>query len=165
MRALQIMDQVAGNDWGSSARAMLHEIISVDRARDVDFSYANSMFDDLERQMRASEAEFGNSIKTLREKYIFSNVEAIEHFIGTHRMVAQLLIEAAPQFEAAFGNRAPLTLEIMPDDEAPQSIYALAQWDGDSTRARDALRAFDDGWLGRNFQAVNGRIVFDYELI
>jgi hypothetical protein len=80
-------------------------------------------------------------------------------------MVAPFLIEAAPQFAAAFGDQAPLALEIMPDDEAPHSIYALAIWDGEGAEARSALRIFDEGWLARNFQAINGRIVFDYELI
>jgi hypothetical protein len=165
MSALQNMDQAAGNNWGNPPHPMLHEIISVDPTRDLDFSYANSMFDDLERQMRVSDVEFSNSIKILREKYVFDDVEAVEYFVRTHRMVAPFLIEAAPQFAAAFGDQAPLALEIMPDDQAPHSIYALAIWDGDGAEARAALRIFDEGWLARNFQAINGRIVFDYELI
>jgi hypothetical protein len=165
MSVPQNIDQAAGNNWSKSSYPMMHEIISVDPTRNLDFSYANSMFDDLERQMRVSEVEFSNSFKILREKYVFNNVEAVEYFVKTHRMVAPFLIEAAPQFAAAFGNQAPLALEIMPDDEMPHSIYALAVWDGDVAEARSALRTFDEGWLTRNFQAINGRIVFDYELI
>jgi hypothetical protein len=74
-----------------------------------------------QREMRASEAEFDDSIQSLREKYAFNHPEAVESFLKTHRRVAPLLIDAAPQFAAAFGHRAPLALEIMPDDEPPRS--------------------------------------------
>lgn len=119
----------------------------------------------VEREMRAGDAEFDDSIRLLREKYAFHNPEAVESFIKAHRQVAPLLIEAAPQFAAAFGNRAPLALEIMPDDETPHSIYALAVWNRDGTEARAALHRFDQGWLASNLQAIDGRIVFDYELV
>jgi hypothetical protein len=165
MSPTQNMDQAAGNDWSNPPYPMLHELISVDPMRSIDFSYANSMFEDVERQMRASEAEFCNSIKVLREKYVFNNPEAVDCFIRSHRVVAPLLIEAAPQFAAAFDNNALLALEIMPDDETPHSIYVLALWNRESAKARTALHSFDEGWLSRNFQATNGRIVFDYELI
>jgi hypothetical protein len=165
MSALQNIDQAAGNSWGNPPHLMLHEIIAVDPTRDIDFSYSNSMFDDMERQIRASEAEFSESIKELREKYVFKNAEAVEYFVKMHRTVAPLLIEAAPQFAAAFGNQAPIALEILPGDETPHSIYALTIWNRDSAEARAALHIFDEGWLAKNFQAINGRIVFDYELI
>ena len=166
MSLLQNMDQAAGNSWIQQTLPMLHETISPDLTRLVTpSSSANSLFDAFEKQMHAGEAEFSNNLKALREKYIFSYVEAVESFIRTHRVIAPLLIEAAPQFASAFGGEAPLTLEIMSDDEPPHSIYALAIWKGDATNARAALRTFDEGWLGRNFEAVGGRVVFDYELI
>jgi hypothetical protein len=165
MSSLQNMDQVAGNDWSNPSHPMMHELIATDFTGDVDFSSANSMFDDLELQMRASEAEFSDKIKILRGEYVFNNVEAVEYFVRSHRMVAPLLIEAAPRLAATFGSRTALALEVLPDEETPYSIYALALWDGDGAEARNALHVFDEDWLGRNLQAINGRIVFDYELI
>ena len=165
MSALQNLEQEAGNKWNHSPRPMLHESISVVFTRSLGASLKNSMFDSLEQQMRVSQVEFGNSVKRVREKYVFSNVEAVQYFLESHRTVAPLLIEAAPHFAAAFGSQTPLVLEVLIEDEAPHSVYALAVWNGDGDEARTNLQKFDDGWLDRNLQAVNGRIVFDYELI
>jgi hypothetical protein len=157
------MDQAAGNDWAISSHPMLHEFMLVDAIRDIDFSYANSMFNDLDSQMRDGEPEFHSRVKLLRERYVFNNPEAVEYFLRTHRTVAPLLIEAAPQLARAFDNRALLALEVMAEDETPHSICALALWTHDVGAARAALRNFDKTWLADNLQAVNVGIIFDYE--
>lgn len=165
MSGHQNMDQAAGNDWTNPVHVMPHEFITADSTRDIEFSYANSMFQDLESRRRTDEVKFQENLGLLREKYVFKDPAAIEFFIRNHRMVVPLLIEASSHLAVAFHNRAPLALEIMPDEETPHSIYVLAVWNFDADDARAALRTFDESWLLGNLQFINGRIVFDYELV
>jgi hypothetical protein len=159
------MDQVAGNDWVRRTPTMLVHSLANDFTKGISFIYANSMIPDMEKSNPFDDAGLAESLATLQEKYVFRNPDGIEEFVGSHRPVALLLIEAAPYLAEAFGNHATLNLETMPDQDVNQPILALATWDRSAAEARAALNVFDEGWLANNFQAINGRIVFDYELI
>ena len=157
--------QTSSNDWGPPIRFMLHERVQADTQNHTTRSYNHSMFQDMERQILFGEAEFQDTLDMLKSRFIFSNAEAVEDFLKTHRGLAAVLLEAAPYMAKAFGEETPLALEIMPEDGLPRTIYALAIWRGERTESRNALKSFDDSWLMRNLKRASGRIVFDYELI
>lgn len=157
--------QTSSDNWGPYIRPMLHEHVQADIERPSIWSFENSIFRDMEHQIPSAETEFKDSLDIVKRRFIFSNTEAVEDFLETHRGLASVLLEAAPYMAKAFGEETPLALEIMPEDGLPRVIYALAMWRGEPAKSRKALNSFDELWLMRNLKKAAGRIVFDYELI
>ncbi|HZY72179.1 MAG TPA: hypothetical protein VFE22_03620 [Edaphobacter sp.] len=157
--------QTSSNNWGLLAQSMLHEHFQVDTSKRVAWTCDHSMFSDRDPQIPFDKTDFQDTLDTLKRRFIFGNTEAVEDFLKAHRGVVPVLLEAAPYMAKAFGEETPLTLEIMPEDGLPRTIYALAMWSGERTQSREALNSFDELWLIRNLKKAAGRIVFDYELI
>jgi hypothetical protein len=156
--------QTSGNDWGSNRSTMLHErlqhaISAIPAPKAQQF-----VIDDLERQMADHDDEFREMLGVLRHTFVFTNQLQVESFLRSNRALPAILVEAAPHFSAVFPD-VPLALDIMTEEGAPRTIYALALWRGDRTKAKQALKGFDEKWWLDNARKAAGKIVFDYELL
>lgn len=163
MNAQLLEVQPARDLWKRPSRVMLHEqhqggFASVPAVQ-------KSIFDDLERQMAAQQKEFEASMTMLRKLFIFRSGQSVASFLGTHRALIPILLEATTHLAHFFGADVPLALEILSDDESPNSINALALFHGSSTDAHAALDSFDQVWWMANMRRASGRIVFDYDLV
>jgi hypothetical protein len=158
-----VNDQTSGNNWAAPVSAMLHERTQGDLIQAL--RQQRSIFEDLERQMERQEAEFADTIATLKRNFIFTDVPSVEAFLKTHRMLVPILLEGMPYLKECFGEDTPLALEIVSDDGPPTAIYALALWREERVDARAALTRFDELWWLANLKRTGGRIVFDYELV
>ena len=156
--------QTSSNIWGSTAMPMLHENMQTDTPEHANSSYDHSIFGSLEQQIALAAIEFDDTIDMLKRRFIFSDAD-VENFLRSHRSVTPLLLQAGQYMTQAFGENTPLTLEIMPEDDSPHTVYALAMWRGEQATARRALNQFDESWLLDNLKRTAGRVVFDYELI
>lgn len=163
MNAQLLETQPIRNIWATPSHAMLHE--GHQRGGPPTAAIQKSIFDDLEHQMAAQEEEFAASITMLRKRFIFKSGETVGAFLRTHRTLIPILLEATLHLAYFFGADVPLALEVMSDDGPPNSINALALFNGDSTNARVALDSFDEAWWIANMRKASGRIVFDYDLV
>src|SRR5271163_1797130 len=153
--------QTSDNDWQPPVRAMLHERLQSDFSPTPSRQKAQDLvIDELERQMSEHNAEFAGMLDRLKHLFIFTNAEAVENFLRSYRALAPILIDAEPFFREAF-NKTPLALDVMNEEGAARTIYALALWRGEREKARAALRTFDEKWWLDNMRKTSGKIVFD----
>lgn len=155
-------DQTSGNDWTSRSR-MLHERIVQSLSPDPSPHIQQDVFESLEQQMNEAETELQRMVEKLSKTFVFTNREDVKTFLRSHRGIPSILIEAAPHFQKAFTN-VPLALDVATEEGAPRTIYVLAQWRDERTRAKQALRNFDEQWWLSNLSKAGGKVVFDYEL-
>ena len=157
-------EQTSGNQWDFRSRTMLHESLHPDFSPTPNAKVQLFVIDDWEQQMAAHDGDFAATLKTLQQFFIFTNPEDVENFLRSHRSLVPILLDAAPHFRQSFA-QAPLALDIMNDEGAPRTIYALALWRGNRADAKAALNTFDDQFWLDNLRKAAGRIVFDYELL
>jgi hypothetical protein len=138
-------EQTSGNDWGANRSAMLHEGLQRASWAVPAPNVQQFEIDDLERQMSEQDDEFGKMLGILRHTFVFTNQSDVECFLRANRALPAILLEAGSYFCAAFPD-VPLALDIMTDEGAPHTIYALALWRGDRAKAKQALkRSTKDG--------------------
>jgi hypothetical protein len=119
--------------------------------------------EDLKRQIQGDRTEFETTLQSLKKFFVFTKTPDIENFLWSYRMLAPIILEAAPHFQSFFPD-SPIALDVMTEEGPTRTIYAIAQWPGDRTNARKALNAFEENWWLENLPKAAGRIVFDYEL-
>jgi len=156
--------QTSDNHWNQPVRMMLHDTLQRAIPDKIDQPTQQLVIDDLERQMDDHEADFARAMAELQKIFVFTRPEEISGFLRSNRSLVTILIDAAAPFTEAFPNSS-VALDIMTEDGASRTIYALANWHGDRTTARNALKDFDERWWLTNMRKAAGRIVFDYELM
>jgi hypothetical protein len=120
---------------------------------------------DLEWQMIAHEAEFSDTLDSLKKRFIFVNSTAVQEFLRKNRSLAPLLMDALPHLVNSFGSQTPLALDLLSEETDARIIYAIALCQASAANSRAALGRFDDLWLIPNLSKINGRIVFTYEFV
>jgi hypothetical protein len=143
---------------------MLHTILQQANPDIADQNTQQLIIDDLERQMADHEADFAEVLAKVKKLFVFMEQKEIETFLRSNRSLAAILIDSAGPFAEAFP-QTPIALDIMTEEGATRTIYALALWHGDRAKARQALNTFDEKWWLSNMRKAAGRIVFDYELM
>lgn len=156
--------QTSGNHWDAPARVMLHDTLQRAIPQMADQRVQQLVIDDLERQMADHEADFARVLAELQKLFVFTDQEEIASFLRSNRSLAAILVDSAPPFAEAFPG-TPIALDIMTEEGASRTIYALALWHGDRASARKALNDFDERWWLANMRKAAGRLVFDYELM
>jgi hypothetical protein len=124
-----------------------------------------AILEDYEQQMADFAAEHGTALDDLRKHYVFPADPSVMGFLTEHRILAQLLLEAAPKLEKYFGPTAVFNLRAPIDEAGSRMLYAVAIWPGPLQDVRNALERFDhEWWLARAGQA-GGNLTFTYELV
>jgi hypothetical protein len=143
---------------------MLHDTLQRVVPQIADQRTQQLVIDDLERQMADHEVDFARVLTELQKLFVFIDQEEIAGFLRSNRSLATILADSAPSLTEAFPG-TPLALDMMIEEGAPRTIYALALWHGDRASARKALNDFDERWWLANMRKAAGRVVFDYELM
>jgi hypothetical protein len=156
--------QVSGNQWEHVPLRMLHDVLRQTNPMAVAQKDQQLFIEDLERQMADHDADFAEIITILKRLFVFTEQEEVEAFLRSNRVLTTILIDSATPFAEAFP-KTPIALDVMTEEGAPRTIYALALWHGERSTAKQALNAFDERWWLANMRKAAGRIVFDYELM
>ncbi len=159
-----IDSQTSDNHWDASVRTMLHNTLQEAVPQVADQRTQQLFIDDLERQMADHEADFARVLAQLQKFFVFVDQEEIANFLRSNRPLATILLDSVPAFAEAF-HGSPIALDVMTEEGASRTIYALALWHGDRASARQALNSFDERWWLANMRKAAGRVVFDYELM
>lgn len=83
MNGQLVPNQPSGNEWGAPVYAMLHERTQADSIRTL--GEQDSIFEHLELQMECQEADFADTIATLKRDFIFTDIPVVEAFLKSHR--------------------------------------------------------------------------------
>jgi len=103
-------------------------------------------------------------IEDLQKAYVFEEDRLVREFVGAHRSVPQLLLEAVPVLKSFFGDTAVLQLRVISDESGIGTIYGIVLWRDAAEAARSALRKFDESWWIVASEKASGRVMFDYLL-
>jgi len=123
-----------------------------------------AILENLEKQM-VSFAKQQAEVTALRKYFVIDDSSSVEAFLGEHRTLPQILLEAAGYLRASFGYDVVFKLRAPVDEYGSSTLYAVAMWSGPVAEARIALERFDaDWWLAHSRQA-SGRLSFTYELV
>jgi hypothetical protein len=104
-------------------------------------------------------------LEQVRKKYVFPANHSVEAFLQDHRSVPQILMDAEPHLQDCFGADSVINLEVLIDESASSSLYAVVLWPGAVNGAESALAKFDDTWWLDNSHEASGLLTFTYELV
>jgi hypothetical protein len=124
-----------------------------------------AIFDEIERQKSVFAADHEAALKEVRKYFVLPNDSSVATFLGEHRSLPQLLLEAVTPLKACFGMQTVFGLRAPIDESGSRTLYAVAMWPGKVRDARNALAKFDDGWWIAQSRQASGYLTFTYELV
>lgn len=126
---------------------------------------STAIFEGLEKQMAEFAAEHVAGLNDLRKHFVLPADLSVLNFLSGHRIIPQMLLQAAPHLRNYFGARAVFNLRAPIDESGSQTLYAVVMWPGNVRDVRQALARFDDAWWIANSRRASGYLAFTYELV
>lgn len=163
MNAIYQHSQTSGNNWTPDSY-LVHGIHPQAQSEMPDAGIGLAVLEKLEKQM-ASFAKQQAEVIALRKFFVIDDGLSIEAFLGEHRTLPQLLLEATDYLRAAFGDDVVFKLRAPIDEYGSSTLYAVAMWSGPIADVRIALDRFDADWWLANSRRASGRLSITYELI
>jgi hypothetical protein len=105
-------------------------------------------------------------IAKLETIYNFRNPDEIKKFLGEHKLIIPILLNARLIVEEFFGNNVPLTLEMVIDPEALSNKQLFCYINTESMSLDEAferLNAFDESWFLKQYDLTGGLFNFNLE--
>lgn len=102
----------------------------------------------------------------LEQSFTFRQPEQVIEFLGNNPNLITILLEAKPILEKFFGAGVDVTLEIVPDPEAPDysQLYGyIHTGDLSPEEAFERLNAMDDAWFLKQINLTGGLFNFNLE--
>jgi hypothetical protein len=124
-----------------------------------------AFFENLENQMAALQADHEDTLKAVRQNFVFTPDSSVAQFLTEHRTLPQILLESVPHVRAFFGADAILNLRAPMDESGSQTLYAVVMWPGSVQEVRHHMTGFDDAWWLAHSRQTSGYLNFTYELV
>jgi len=138
---------------------MTSEIRSTQRGR----RFANTPRYDGFHEARMSMT--GAVVDSVSDLYCFRDRNKVSAYLGLHREILPVLVEAYSHIQAQFGSGAPAVLSVISEPANPQSaeLFVLISTSLPVGQALAAMRRFDEEWWLEVPEYHTGTLNFDVE--
>jgi hypothetical protein len=120
-------------------------------------------FDENNMALQAREILEGE-LTDLKMSYGFPADEHITEFLIDHPSIRSALREAVPHLREFFGQEGIFNLQLHPEEDDSEMLYAIAVWHGAVHLAAQALAAFEEHWWLDHMIPATAELAFTYEV-
>lgn len=105
------------------------------------------------------------ALESIAEFYDVADPPAVEGFLRTHPVVAEVLLEARGYLSSIFGPAPQTCLELVtdPEDDGEPELFAYIRTALGVEEALARLRQFDEEWFLDHVHRVAGQLEFSVE--